>query len=59
MKYIFGACVVIGILVILGAAGESDCGTLEFGQVVLRAIGGLLVAFIGVAGFKHLEEADS
>jgi hypothetical protein len=58
MKYIYGLCVAIGILVVLGAAGASDCGTIEFGQAALRGIVGLLVAFIGVAGFKHLEEAS-
>ena len=55
MKYIYGLCVAIGILVVLGAAGESDCGTLEFGQAALRGIGGLIVALVGFAGLKGLE----
>lgn len=59
MKYIYGLCMVIGFLVVLGSAGASDCGTLEFGQAVLRCIYGLLVAGIGMCGLKRLEEADS
>ena len=56
MKYIYGVCVVVGILVVLGTAGASDCGTIEFGQAVLRSVGGLLVALVGLAGLKRLEE---
>lgn len=59
MKYIYGLCLAIGILVVIGAAGASDCGTLGFGEAALRCIYGLLVAGIGMCGLKHLEEAHS
>lgn len=59
MKYIFGTCIVIGFLVVLGTAGASDCGTLEFGQAALRSIGGLLVALVGLVGLKHLENKEA
>jgi len=58
MKHICGLCMVIGFLVVLGTAGASDCGTIEFGQAALRGIVGLIVALVGVAGFKHLEGAS-
>jgi hypothetical protein len=41
-------------LVVIGTAGASDCGTLEFGETVLRGIGGLLVALVGLAGLNRL-----
>ena len=54
MKYILGTCVVIGILVVIGTAGASDCGTLEFGQAVVRSICGLAVSIGGVIGLNVL-----
>lgn len=59
MKYIYGMCMVIGFLVLLGSAGASDCGTLEFEETLFRVIGGLLVGAIGVVGFKGLEERET
>lgn len=58
MKYIYGLCVAIGILVVLGAAGESDCGTLAFGQAALRGIVGLLVAVAGGIGLDRVERGE-
>ena len=58
MKYIYGVCLVVGFLVVLGTAGASDCGTIEFGQAVIRSIIGLLVSFVGLAGLKRLEEVE-
>ena len=58
MKYIFGACMVIGFLVVLGSAGASDCGMLEFGQVVLRCIGGVFVSLVGLVGLNVLSKRE-
>ena len=55
MKYVYGMCFLIGLLLTIGCAGGSDCGALTLGQAVWYSIGGLLVAFIGVAGLKDLE----
>jgi hypothetical protein len=52
MKYIFGLCVAIGILVVIGAAGASDCGTIAFGEAVLRGVFGLAVSISGLAGLN-------
>lgn len=59
MKYVYGMCFLIGLLLTIGCAGGSDCGTLSFGQAVWYGIGGLLVAFIGVAGLKDLEAKEN
>ena len=58
MKYIFGVLVAIGFLVVLGSAGASDCGTLEFGQAVFRSICGLLVALVGLVGLNILGKRE-
>ena len=58
MKYIYGMCLLIGLLLTIGFAGGSDCGALTLGQAVWYSIGGLLVSFIGVAGLKDLEERE-
>ena len=58
MKYIYGLCMIVGFLIVLISAGASDCGTLEFEEILFRVIGGLLVGAIGVVGFKGLEERE-
>ena len=57
MKYIYGMCLWIGLLLTIGFAGGSDCGTLTLGQAVWYSIGSMLVAFIGWAGLRSLEKA--
>lgn len=58
MKYVFGTCMVIGFLVVLGTAGASDCGMVEFGEAVMRSIGGVVVALVGFVGIKVMEERE-
>ena len=56
MKYIYGLCLVVGILLVIGTAGASDCGGLSFGKAMWDALGGFLVALVGFAGLRDLEE---
>lgn len=56
MKRVYLMCFFIGLLLTIGFAGGSDCGTLTLGQAVWYSIGSLLLAFIGVAGLKDLEQ---
>lgn len=58
MKHIFDACVVFGFLVAIGSAGGSDCGTLELGKAALLCMGGLLAAFVGIAGLNILKKRE-
>ena len=58
MKYIYGLCVLVGVFVVFGTAGASDCGSLELGQIALHGFGGLLVAVVGVLGLKRMEERE-
>ncbi len=58
MKYIYGLCLAIGFLLVIGCAGASDCGDLSFGQAVWNALGGFLIALVGFAGLKDLDESE-
>ena len=51
-RIIFGLCIVAGFFVMFGAAGASDCGTVEFST--LMKLGGveLLLFAIGSIGLK-------
>ena len=55
MKYVYGTCVVVGLLLTIGFAGGCDCGNLTFGQAVLYTIGSLIVTLYGAAGLKGAE----
>lgn len=55
MKYIYGLCFAVGILLIIGIAGASDCGDLSFGKAMWNALGGFLIALVGFAGLRDLE----
>ena len=48
----------IGFLLVIGCAGASDCGDLSFGQAVWNALGGFLIALVGFAGLKDLDESE-
>ena len=58
MKYVYIFCLVAGLVFTYLMAGASDCGSLPFGQVVWYSIGGVLLAFVGWAGLKDLEEQE-
>lgn len=55
MKYIYGLCLAVGMLLMIGFAGGSDCGNLTFGQAVWYSLGSMLVALIGWAGLRAEE----
>ena len=52
MKYVYGSCMAIGLLLTIGFAGGSDCGSLTFLQAVWYSMGSMLVTLIGWAGLK-------
>lgn len=58
MKCVYGMFMVVGLLLTIGIAGGSDCGSLTLGQAVWYSIGSMLVAFVGLAGLKDLEERE-
>lgn len=58
MKYVYGFCFVIGLLLTIGFAGGSDCEVLTLGQAVWYILGSMLVSFVGWAGLRSLEKAD-
>jgi hypothetical protein len=48
----FDLCVVAGFAIILGAAGSSDLGRVEFGTIVRNCFIGLGVMSVGTAGLR-------
>ena len=58
MKYIYGCCVGIGLVVMIWAAGASDCGMLDFGQAALGGICGLAIFIGGMIGIKCIESKE-
>ena len=50
---IFGLFMFIGFFVILGAAGASDCGTMDFITSTVVALIGLLFMGIGAVGLNR------
>lgn len=48
----FGACIFVGLMMVLASAGASDLGSLEFKRIVVNALIGLGLMFVGYAGLK-------
>ena len=55
IRYIRCAIAVIGIVLIIGAAGGCDTGTLTLGQAAVRAVIGL--AMVGAIALTQIEKA--
>lgn len=58
MKHIYRLCLVVGLLLAIGAAGGSDMGSLSFVKAVWYALGGLSLFVIGVVGLKDVKEPE-
>ena len=50
LTYSGGILLLIGFLIVLGTAGASDLELVEFPQVELRLLSGVLIGGIGVLG---------
>lgn len=48
MKFVGGALIILGTMLLLGTAGASDQGLLTFGDVVTRAVVGLATIGVGI-----------
>jgi hypothetical protein len=48
MKFVGGALIILGTMLLLGTAGASDQGLLTFGDVVTRAMVGLATIGVGI-----------
>lgn len=49
---IFGLCMVVGFMILLGTAGASDLGTIEFKAIVVQSLIGLGVTGVGYLGLR-------
>lgn len=49
---IFGICMLIGFVLILGTAGNSDLGLISFKTKVIKCLIGLVLIGIGYIGLK-------
>lgn len=56
-RYFFPALSLIGFIVLLGAAGGSECDMLTIGQAAARGIIGLLLFGAGTLGTMKKEKA--
>lgn len=56
MKAIISGCLfALGFMIVLGAAGGSDLGTMEFGKIVTTGLIGLGVMWIGSLGLRDAD----
>lgn len=51
-KSFFGLCMLTGFMIILGTAGASDIGLIEFKDIVAQGLIGLGISTVGFFGFK-------
>ena len=56
MNKLIGAFVCIGFLLVLCAAGASDCGTITLGQAIARAVTGTAMITAGILVYLHKEK---
>lgn len=49
-KLIFGTCLLSGIVILIGTAGSSDIGTIDFKSIISQSKTGLLLVGIGYLG---------
>lgn len=52
LHIVFGLCMVAGIVMILGTAGSSDLGMIDFNTILVDSLIGLGVTAIGYIGLK-------
>lgn len=52
LPWFFDLCLVVGFAIILGAAGSSDLGRVEFTTIIRNCFIGLGVMSIGTAGLR-------
>ena len=55
MNKLIGVLGTVGFLMILGAAGASDCGTMSFDEVMVRVVLGILLTATAVTLGIHKE----
>lgn len=53
MNKIIGAIGSMGFLVVLGAAGASDCGTMSIGQALAHVVVGMAMIAASVGVYLH------
>ena len=58
MKYLGVALFILGILLVLGAAGSSDSGLVSFEQVVIQVAIGLVMICGGVLLVRIAQELE-
>ena len=50
--WIFGLCMFVGFVVMVGTAGSSDLNTIDFKTALVYSLIGLVLMFIGFVGLK-------
>ena len=58
MKHLYLGLLTFGLLLAIGAAGGSDCGSLTLGQAALYGIVGVAIAGIGAKGLRGYEQEE-
>jgi hypothetical protein len=55
LKVLFGVTVGAGLLVVLGTAGSSDLGLIDWTTVLVRSVIGVGLVLVGLGGFKIID----
>ena len=56
MKKLSGFCMLVGIALLLGTAGGSDLGTMDFKTIVLLGVISVVLLFVGIIGNEIADE---
>ena len=51
-QWIFGLCMFAGFVVMIGTAGSSDSGSIDFNQIMIQTAIALVLILVGFIGLK-------